>query len=110
MNRGRLLAVGLATLVAVPVVGMGAYRWMNRDGFENLRACQTLRPGITVAELTASLGQPVHRSDAPGETRWYFLTPRIMAGPIEARVNERTGRVLVLRCHHDGPPTWTAPE
>ena len=110
MNRGRLLAVGLATLVAVPVAGIGAYRWMNRDGFENLRACQTLRPGVTVAELTASLGQPVHRLDAHGETRWYFLTPSIMAGPIEARINEGTGQVLVLRCHQDGPPNWTTLE
>jgi len=108
VTRRRLLAVGLATLLAVPAVGIGVYRWMERDAFENLRVCETLRPGITAAELMASLGQPVHRSDAQGETRWYFLTPGIMAGPIEAQIDERTGQVLALRCQ-DGPPAWITP-
>jgi len=110
MNRRKVLALGTAALVAVPLVGVGAYRWIDRDGFENLRTCRRLRPGVTVDGLTAALGQPVHRSEANGETWWHFRTPSIMAGPIAAQVSEPTGRVLVLRCHQDGPPTWTAPE
>lgn len=110
MNQRRILTLAAAVLIGAPLIGFGAYRWANRDGFRNHRTCESLKPGITVPGLTAALGQPVHRSNANGQTWWYFRTPSIMAGPIRAQVKEATGKVLSLRCHEDGPPTWTSPQ
>src|SRR6266849_6414196 len=110
MNRRRILAFAAAVLIGAPLIALGAYCWANRDGFRNLRSCESLKPGITVSGLTAALGQPVHRSAANGQTWWYFRTPSIMAGSIRAQVNEQTGKVLSLRCYEDGPPTWTSPD
>ncbi len=109
MNRRWVLALGTATLL-VALASIGAYRWVNRDGFTLLETCQRLGPNTTVAALTAALGQPVQREDLKGETWWLFRTPSIMAGPIRARVSERTGRVLALRCREDEAPRWTVPE
>ena len=96
-----------AVLIASAVIGLCAYAWANREGFRNVRICETLKPGITASGLTAALGQPVHRSNSNGEAWWYFQTPSIMAGPIRAHVSESGGHVVSLRCHEDGPPTWT---
>jgi len=96
-----------AVLVSSAVIGLGAYAWANREGFRNVRICETLKPGITASGLTAALGQPVHRSNSNGETWWYFQTPSIMAGPIRAHVSESGRHVVSLHCHEDGPPTWT---
>ena len=83
MNRRWVFTLAAATLL-IALAGVGAYRWVNRDGFTNVETCQRLGPDTTVAALTAALGQPVRREDLQGETWWLFRTPSIMAGPIRA--------------------------
>src|SRR5437016_12437545 len=103
MNRRWVLALGTATLL-VALASIGAYRWVNRDGFTHLETCQRLGPNTTDAALTAALGQPVQRQDVKGETWSLFRTPSIIAGLIRARGSERTGRVPAMpRQRHDAP-------
>lgn len=71
------------------------------------KACSKLNPGITEADLVASLGTPIGQPTAEGDIRILRFRANIAAaGPIEAWVGRKTEKVVRLRCSYDGPDTW----
>jgi hypothetical protein len=103
--------ITIAELAAVAIVLFAvAARWIyyseNPKGFENVELCHGIREGITLSELTAILGDPVHKYEYRGRMIYKFETPAIMAGMIRAEVNESENLVLALWCDEDGPPQF----
>jgi len=104
-----VFSIVLASLIFVLLLALGVDFYMASEdpiGYRNSKICPTLRPGISINELNAALGEP-ERIQLKGEEWLMFRTFSLAAGPIQAKVNERTNRVITLRCQQDGPATWT---
>ena len=77
----------------------------NSEGYRNSKACPALKPGIAISDLKLTFGEPLESEDR--ERQWLaFRANSIAAGPIRARVDKTTGKVIELHCNEDGPPTW----
>ena len=100
---GCLVLAGVGAVAAVD----GYLKWQDPVGHRNLKTCSTIKPGASLAELKAVLGEPVDQSTFRGATWLHFQTASIAAGPIRAAVQESTGNVVTLRCNEDGPDTWS---
>lgn len=71
------------------------------------KACRTLKPGITETDLVAALGAPIDRLTAEGDIWILSFRPDILSsGPLIARVDKKTNKVIRLRCSYDGANTW----
>lgn len=112
MNRPPVIVGGVLLVALAVVTAVGEYvRWHLPSGDGKLAACRALPPGTSLTEVVAVLGQPVARqvADVAEGAVWLeFSTPSIMAGRIQASVQEPTGKGLALRCSADGPDTWAA--
>ncbi|SRR5258708_3672792 len=107
----KLLFVSASFALVAAIAGTATYgylRWRDPIGFRNLKACKTIKPGVSLAELKAVLGEPVATSTSRGTTWLYFRTASIAAGQIRASVQPSTSKVVALRCSEDGPDTWSA--
>jgi hypothetical protein len=107
MQYRRTIFAILVTFFSIPFIVLVAYWWTEWEGIRNYTVCKTLQAGVSVPELIARMGEPIGREKSSDGTWFIFRSPSVMAGPIRARVDESTGKVLVLRCDKDGPPTWT---
>ena len=111
MKKLALVTGSLILVCAIAAVAVIGYlRWQDPVGFRNLKACSTIKAGVSIGELKALLGEPVGTSTSRGMTWLYFQTASIAAGQIGADVQESTGKVVALRCDHDGPDTWSLDE
>jgi hypothetical protein len=102
----RKLAKGILVLAATVAGSVFALFVGGRIWTRPVRICESIKPGAHLEDLTRRLGQPTPYALPDG--KWYFFrTPSIMAGPMRAAVDEASGQVLTLRCHEDGPATWS---
>jgi hypothetical protein len=107
MRHQRTIFAILVTFFSIPFIVLVAYWWIEREGIRNYTVCKTLKAGISVSELIDRMGEPAGREKSSDGTWFIFRSPSVMAGPIRAQVDESHGKVLVLRCDEEGPPTWT---
>jgi hypothetical protein len=95
------------TLVAgFLALGLVAVMTIDYFAFPNLRICKSLQPGISQSELITALGAPFRSQQDGHFVTLYFKSHPVAAGPIRARVDSVTGRVVTLRCSEDGAPLW----
>jgi hypothetical protein len=97
----------MVILFSIPFIVLVAYWWTEREEIRTYTECKTLQAGISVPELIAGMGEPAGRERSSDGTWYIYRSPSVMAGPIRVQVDESTGKVLVLRCDAEGPPTWT---
>lgn len=71
-----------------------------------VRTCESLQPGVVESDLLAKLGEPLRRDERDNYAWLYFEYDLAAAGPIRARIDSM-GKVVTLRCHEDGPVTWS---
>ena len=101
-----IAALAVAVIILVALAARWIYYGENPKGFENVKLCHGIREGITLSELTAILGDPVHKYEHNNRMIYKFETPAIMAGMIRAEVIESENLVLALWCDEDGPPQF----
>ena len=100
-RRRHLGITALSLLGSIVLIKCGMELWTR-----NVGVCETIKPGITEAEIIALLGLS-YRDVSDRDGVWLiFPTATIMAGPMRAKVDPETRLVLILRCHEDGPATW----
>ena len=78
--------------------------------FDNTQSkiCRELKPSVTEADLVRALGPPESQKENIDYRKIYFRADILAPGPIEAKVDKKTNKVIQLRCSHDGPATWGA--
>jgi hypothetical protein len=83
---------------------------IDRKGISNTHVCNCLKPGINKEELIRKLGNPVQIIDQTTTQFLLFESSMFAAGPIEAKINKKSGKVLKLKCDEDSPPLWNFEE
>jgi predicted SnoaL-like aldol condensation-catalyzing enzyme len=83
----------------------GTQWWLDRGPRRNAEVCETIKPGVTVDTLVTLLkGADYQRN---GTAYWVsFDTPRVASGPIEARYDSISKRVLELNCGDENGSLW----
>ena|GEM_PF-5154590 len=99
-------ALAIAVIILIALAVWWIYYGENPKGFENVELCHGIHEGVTLSELTAILGDPVHKYEHNNRMIYNFETPSIMAGMIRAEVIEGENLVLALWCDEDGPPQF----
>lgn len=66
-----------------------------------VKICRKMKPGVTLEILTKEFGAPFFN-----EEWYYFGSSLFAAGPIRAKIQANSNRVLALKCTEDGPIDW----
>lgn len=107
------LAFGAIVLTFVLFAGTVYYdrKLKNSDpiGYQNIKTCLRLKPGIDESALRAALGEATRRERASVGERLEFHTLSAAAAPIRADIDGHTGKVTALWCSGDEEPTWRVP-
>lgn len=99
-----LVIIGVSFVLLI-VVASGLLQYL---GGKQGRICESLQPGLSKQELISALGTPIDQEEREGGVWILSFRENIgAAGPITAWVDQKTEKVVRLRCWFEGSSdTW----